>query len=334
MGRKAGLPQDRARTQAEILIEADLMGHTTHGLSLLPNYLKELESGTSNASGEPSVLSDRGATVLWDGNSVPGTCLVASAVAEALPRTAKHGVVTYVIKRSGHIGALISYLQRATERGRIMILMTTNPLARSVVPAGGIDPVLAPNPVAFGCPTEGDPILVDISTSAVANGWVRRWASEGRQLPADWVQDSRGNLTRDPGALFGSPPGALLPLGGIELGHKGFALGLMVEILTGGLSGVGHTGAPTDAGNLVFMQLIDPRAFGGLPLLKRDTSILADACRTSRPRSEGTAVRMPGDRALALRRAQLSTGVELHQTTMPNLRPWADKLGVAPPQTK
>jgi len=309
------------------------MGHTTHGLSLLPNYLKELESGISNADGEPNVLADRGATVIWDGNSVPGTCLVASAVAEALSRTPQHGVVTCVIKRSGHIGALISYLQRATEHGRIMILMTTNPLARSVVPAGGIDPVLAPNPIAFGCPTDGDPILIDISTSAVANGWVRRWASEGKQLPGDWVQNSEGKLTRDPGALFGSPPGALLPLGGIELGHKGFALGLMVEILTGGLSGVGHTGTPAEAGNLVFMQLIDPDAFGGLSLLKRDTSILADTCRRSRPRSEETAVRMPGDRALERRRAQLSTGVELHQATMPNLRPWAEKLGVELPRT-
>jgi len=188
LGQKVGLPPDRARTQAEILIEADLMGHTTHGLNLLPNYLRDIESLAMNTTGDPTVVVDRGATVVWDGNSLPGTFLVSLALTDAIQRVAQHGVVTFVIRRGGHIGALISYLRRATEQGCIMLLMTTNPLARTVVPAGGIDPVLAPNPVAFGCPTDGDPILIDISTSAVANGSVRRWAAEKKHLPEDWLQ--------------------------------------------------------------------------------------------------------------------------------------------------
>jgi L-lactate dehydrogenase len=255
---------------------------------------------------------------------------VTEAIAEAGRRVRHHPVVTVVIRRSGHIGALISYLRPATEAGHIITLLTTNPLARTVVPAGGVEPVLAPNPIAFGCPTEGDPILIDISTSAVANGWVRRWTNEKKTLPGKWLQDAEGNLTDDPAALFGPPPGALLPLGGVELGHKGFALGLIVEILTGGLTGVGRTGSAAEAGNLVYLQLMDPDAFTGLDTFKRDTDLLADACRSSKPRSD-TPVRMPGDRALAQRREQLAHGVELHPAIMPALSAWAEKLDVQPP---
>jgi LDH2 family malate/lactate/ureidoglycolate dehydrogenase len=330
LGHKAGLSLDRAKIQAEVLLEADLLGHTTHGLNLLPNYLKEIESGATKSAGDPAIVSDRESAVVWDGNNLPGTWLVSQALAEARRRVWEHAVVTIVIRRSGHIGALISYLRQATEDGHIIMLMTTNPLMRTVVPAGGIEPILAPNPIAFGCPTDGDPILIDISTSAVANGWVKRWAAENKKLPAKWLQDFKGNLTDDAGAFLGPPAGSLLPLGGIELGHKGFALGLIVEILTGSLTGVGHTGTPAEAGNLVYLQLIDPDAFSGLGTFKRNTGLLAAACRTSKPRSE-TPVRMPGDRALAHRRAQLADGVELYPSIMPALQPWALKLGVEPP---
>lgn len=331
LAQKAGLPPDRAKTQAEILLEADLMGHTTHGLNLLPGFLKDLETGAMAKTGEPIVVSDKLSAVLWDGNKLPGTWLVSRAIAEARDRIKKVPTVSFVIRRSGHIAALSSYLRQATDHDLIIMLLTTNPMMRTVVPAGGIEPMLAPNPLAFGYPTDGDPVLIDISTSAVANGWVRRWTKEGKRLPDKWIQDSNGNLTDDPAALFGPPPGALLPLGGLELGHKGFALGLIVEALTGSLSGVGHTGKPSDAGNLVYLFIIDPSAFAGSAEFKRDSALLAKACRASKPRKGVKAVRMPGDGALARRQAQLTAGVELYPTIMPDLQSWAVKLGVSPP---
>lgn len=332
LGQKAGLPPDRAEVQAEVLLEADLMGHTTHGLNLLPNFLKDLESQAVRAAGEPAVLSDRGAALLWDGNFLSGTWLVVRAIDEARRRLAQHPTVSVVIRRSGHIAALGAYLRRATDHGLIIQLMTSNPAARTVVPAGGIEPMLAPNPLAFGYPTEGDPVLIDISTSAVANGWVRRWTAEKKRLPGQWLQDAAGNPTDEPAALFGPPPGALLPLGGIELGHKGFALGLIVEALTSGLAGLGHGGKASEAGNLVFLQLIDPDAFAGQAELKKDASLLANALRASKPRAGVAAVRMPGDGAAALRRRQLAEGVELYPSIMPELKKWADKLAVPPPE--
>ncbi len=331
LGACAGLSSDMSTVQAAVLLEADLMGHSTHGLNLLPGFLKDIEGGAIKTSGTPASVSDKGSTFVWDGDSLLGTWLMMHAIEEAQKRIREHPVVTAVIKRSGHIAALGAYLRKATDAGLVMLLMTTNPLMRTVVPAGGVDPILAPNPIAFGYPTEGEPILIDISTSAVANGWVRRWATEKKRLPEKWLQDSKGQLTDDPSALFGPPPGALLPLGGIELGHKGFALGLIVEALTGGLSGVGHTGEPKEAGNLVFFQLLDPNAFSGLSVFKKDSSLLANACRSSRSRNPVHKVRMPGDGANSLRREQLASGVRLYPSIMPALKTWANKLNVPVP---
>jgi LDH2 family malate/lactate/ureidoglycolate dehydrogenase len=332
LGEKVGLPPERARAQAEILLEADLMGHTTHGLALLPGLLKAIESGTIRAQGEPDVLSDRGPTVLWDAKSLPGTWLLSRAITEASWRIGTHPVVTFVLRNMSHIGALGAYLRQATERGLMIAIMNSDPGMRTVAPAGASEGQLAPNPLAFGYPTDGDPILIDISTSSVANGRVRRWSAEGRRLPGKWLQDADGNATDEGATLFGNPPGTMLPLGGLELGHKGFALSLMVDALTTGLSGAGRATTPTSAGTPVFLQLIDPNAFAGEEAFQRETGFLAQACRKSRPRPGVSAVRMPGDAALARRRAQLKKGIELYPSIMPDLIPWADKFKLTPPK--
>ena len=244
LGEKVGLAPDRAKTQAEVLLEADLMGHTTHGLAMLSGFLKSIDTGATRAKGEPKVLSDHGSTLLWDAETLPGTWILCRAIAEARQRLAQHPVVTVVLRNTSHIAALGAYLRRATDHGLVIMIMNSDPSMRTVAPAGGREAQLAPNPLAFGYPTQTEPVLIDISTSSVANGWVRRWSAEKRKLPGKWLLDHAGNATDEPGALFGSPPGAMLPLGGLELGHKGFALGLIVEVLTAGLSGIGRADKP------------------------------------------------------------------------------------------
>jgi len=334
LGEKVGLATDRSRTQAEILLEADLMGHTTHGLAMLGGFLKSIEGGAIRSQGEPSIISDRGATILWDANTLPGTWVLTQAITQACARAKQHGVVTVVLRNTAHIAALGAYLRQATDKGFIITIANSDPSMRTVAPAGSREPQLAANPLAFGYPTQDEPVLIDISTSSVANGWVRRWSAEGRRLPAKWLLDADGNPTDEPGALFGNPPGAMLPLGGIDLGHKGFALSLMVEVLTAGLCGTGRADKPAGGGSPVFLQVIDPDAFAGVDALKRETSWLAAACRASKPRPGVAAVRMPGDTALAKRRAQLTSGVELYPSIMPDLKVWADKFQVAVPQAK
>lgn len=330
---KAGLPEKRAAVLSEVLLEADLMGHTTHGLALLPATLKNIETGAVRVAGEPEVVADNGAAVVWDAASLPGTWVLSKAIDEACQRAQSMPVVSYVIRRAANIACLGAYLRKATDRGLVIWIMNSDPAMRTVAPAGSIEPQLAPNPLAFGYPTQGEPVLIDISTSPVANGWIRRWSADGTRLPESWLQDAAGNLSDDPKTLFGDPPGSMLPLGGLAAGHKGFALGLIVEVLTAGLSGTGRANpAAGKGGTPVFLQVINPESFSGAAGLKAEASWLADACRKSRPRPGTAAVRMPGDSANSLRAKQLQRGVVLHPTIMPELEKWAARLGVPLPK--
>lgn len=330
---KAGLPAQRAAVLCEVLLEADLMGHTTHGLALLPGTLNNVQTGAVRAEGEPEIVSDNGAAVVWDAASLPGTWVLSKAIDEACQRAQSLPVVTYVIRRAANIACLGAYLRKATDRGMVIWIMNSDPAMRTVAPAGSIDPQLAPNPLAFGYPTQDEPVLIDISTSPVANGWIRRWSAEGTRLPDAWLQDAAGNLSDNAATLFGNPPGSMLPLGGLAAGHKGFALGLIVEVLTAGLSGTGRANpAAGKGGTPVFLQIINPESFAGGTGLKAEASWLADACRKSRPRPGVAAVRMPGDSANSLRSKQLASGVALHPTIMPELAKWAGKLGVPLPE--
>jgi L-lactate dehydrogenase len=330
---RGGLAPDRARDVAEVLVEGDLMGHTTHGLQLLGPYLKGLEDGKITRAGEPTVIADRGATITWDGHFLPGPWIVLRAMDAAFARVADYGVVTVAIRRSHHIACLQAYLPRATERGLVMLLMSSDPATGSVAPHGALAGRFTPNPIAAGFPTDGLPVLIDISASTTTNGLVSRLnrAGKGERLPGAWLVDNQGNASDDPAVFLTDPPGAILPLGGIDLGHKGFGLALLVEALTSALAGHGRADGEKGWGASVFLQIIDPGAFGGRAAFARETGWLANACRTAPVKPGNPPVRMPGERGLKLRENQLAEGVTLHPETMPGLLPWAEKLGVAAP---
>jgi LDH2 family malate/lactate/ureidoglycolate dehydrogenase len=333
LAQRAGLAADRADDIAGILVEGDLMGHTTHGLALLGPYLKSLADGTMSAAGQPQVVADRGAAVTWDGNFLPGPWLVLRAMGVAFARLAEHPVVTIAIRRSHHIGCLAAYLKRATDRGYAMLLLCSDPSVASVAPFGALAGRYTPNPLAFGFPTDRLPVLIDISASTTTNGLVGRLnrAGKGERLGGPWLVDNRGEATDDPAAFLTDPPGAILPLGGMDLGHKGFGLGLLVEALTSALTGYGRADGERRWGASVFIQLIDPAAFGGRDAFARESGWLAEACRTAPVKPGAPPVRLPGERALQLREQRLAEGVPLHAEIMPALEPWASKLGVAMP---
>ena len=327
-----GLSADKADAVARILVEGDLLGHTTHGLALLGPYLTELESGAMTREGEPEVLADAPAAVTWDGRRLPGPWLVLRAMAVATERARHCGTGTVVIRRSHHIACLAAYLKRATDQGLLMVLTCSDPNAASVAPFGGLDAAFTPNPIAAGIPTNGVPVLIDISTSATTNGLTGRLHKEGGRLPAPWIIDGHGQPTNDPAVLFKEPKGTILPLGGVDSGHKGYGLSLLVEALTGGLAGHGRADAKEGWGATVFLQVIDPRAFAGLDAFTRQTGAVAQQCHASRPAREGSPVRTPGEKGLALAKKQREEGVALYPSIMPSLEPWAKKLGVAMPQ--
>ena len=329
---RAGLRDDLARDVAAVLVDGDLMGHTTHGLALLPGYLGEIEKGAMRRDGAPDVVASRAGAQTWDGRRLPGPWLTLRALDVAADMAQACGTGTVVIRRSHHIACLAAYLRRATDRGLMMLLACSDPAGASVAPFGGVSPVFTPNPIAAGIPTDGDPILLDISASYTTNGLTQRLYQAGEKLPHAWLQDAAGAPTADPAVLFDEPRGTLLPLGGLEAGHKGFALALLIEALTAGLAGFGRADPREGWGATVFVQVLDPQGFGGGDAFARQTQWLADACHEAKPRPGVERVRLPGERGLALWRAQSAMGVRLHPSILPALAPWADKLGVAPPQ--
>lgn len=327
----AGLPADRAYDVAEILLEGDLLGHTTHGFALLPAYLKALKEGTMEQQGQPRVIADHGSTLTWDGRYLPGPWLIRQAIAVAQTRLAEQPLMTVVIRRSHHIGCLQAYLKPVTDAGFVILLYSSDPQSRIVTPHGGTSPGYSPNPIAAGIPTHGDPILIDISTSSTSHGLCKRLAASGEKLPGEWLVDRDGNPTDDPQVILEGQGGGILPLGGMDLGYKGFALGLIVEALTSALAGHGRADGEARWGGSVFLQLINPGCFGGRENFLRETSFLAQAC-VETPTSPGKPpVRLPGQAALARRARQLAKGVELHPSILPALLPWAEKFGVKPP---
>lgn len=327
----AGMPADKAQAVSTVLVEGDLMGHTTHGLQLLAPYLAEIEKGSMTVQGEPQVLSDKPAALLWDGRRLPGPWLVLRAIEHATRRARDAGTGTVVIRRGHHIASLASYHRRVAEQGLVLLLACSDANSASVAPFGGLDPVFTPNPISAGIPTGGLPVSVDISTSTTTNGLTNRLHQQGGKLPAPWLIDGHGQPSNDPAVLFNEPKGTILPLGGLDSGHKGFGLSLLVEALTGGLAGHGRADPREGWGATVFVQVIDPEAFAGRAAFERQLGEVARQCRASRPANPQRPVRMPGERGFQLADDQAGQGVQLHEGILAALAPWADKLGVAMP---
>lgn len=328
---RVGLAAERARDVAEILVEGDLLGHTTHGLQLLPGYLQQLESGRMTTEGEPRVIADFPAAITWDGRRLPGPWLLRRALLLATERARRNGTCTVSIRRSHHLACLAAYLPPVTAQGFMVVLACSDPGIATVAPHGGRTPCYSPNPIAAAWPTAGDPVILDVSMSILSNGMTQRLHRTGQRLPGPWALDADGAVTDEPGRVVGNPPGALLPMGGADHGHKGYAMGLLVEALTGGLAGHGRADPAESWGANVYLQVIDPALFGGTDDFVRQTEWLAQTCRASSPRPGYASVRLPGEAGLRRRAHQLAQGVELAPGIFEGLRPWAAKLHVVAP---
>src|SRR5512134_3810134 len=319
---KLGMGADMARAMAARVIDAELLGHRTHGLLFFPNYLDRIEKGHIARAGAVEVIADHGNNFAWQAKRLAGAWVMERATAELLERAGRHGVVTAAIANCSHIGCLQTYLLPFTDRGLMVILSATNPGIFSVAPT---------NPMAFGIPTSGTPILVDQSTSVASNALFNGYAARGERLPGPWLLDAEGAPTDDPNALTAKPPGTILPLGGLDFGYKGYGFGLLVEALALALPGYGRAQQPDAFGQGVFVQAVDPAAFAGRDRFLRETDHLAAACRASRPRPGVERVRVPGERALASMSEQLRDGVRISDAAVARLEPWMKKTGVGLP---
>ncbi|MEC4563826.1 Ldh family oxidoreductase [Pseudomonas inefficax] len=324
---KAGADTEVAQVVTRVLLEGELLGHRTHGLNLVSRYIDGMLGGQVKAHAQVlEQVSDSGISSLYDGHYVLGPYCVSRALDCAAKGATSQGIGIAVVRRAAHIGCLAAYLKPYTDQGLVAMLYSSDPSVGLVCAHGGVDPVYTPNPIAAGIPTQGEPILLDVSMSTVTLGLVGQCRDAGSRLPHPVLVSNDGELSDDPRDFFTSPQGSILPLGGQAFGHKGFALALLVEALTSGLAGHGRKDAPEQWGASATAVVIDPRFFGGLPAFTDETSFLGRMILASRPLDPERPVRLPGQAGLALRRQALEQGASLSSQLVADLDRLAGQL--------
>jgi L-lactate dehydrogenase len=328
----AGMDADKAAAVARLQVLTDAMGRRTHGLAYVPTYLADIESGRMRATGEPQIVTDNGVSAVWDADYLPGLWIVDKAIAVSIPRAAQHGLAAIAIRKSHHIGCLAALAKQAADNGYVALIFNSDPTGKRVAPYGGTEALYTPDPFAIGYPGDPHPVLVDLCASITTTSMTRQKYAEGRQFEHEWLIDAEGNPTRDPSVLeHATPRGSLLPLGGLEYGHKGFGLGLMVEALSQGLSGYGRKDAPKRWGGNTFVQVIDPKLFAGLDAFTDQMDFLSGQARKNKPIDPKRPVRIPGDAAAKGIADAETNGIEIDDATWMSIAACAEKLGVATP---
>jgi uncharacterized oxidoreductase len=328
-----GLAADEAELVGKSLVDANLRGHDSHGVMRIPYYLDQVAKKEIFPGAEFTTLKDTSAIVAADGHWGFGQTQAQRLMWRLMGKARETGLALGTLIRAGHIGRLGEYCEMAAGDGFVsMVMVNTHGHARRVAPPGGKAPRLGTNPLAIGSPTEDGPLVLDFGTSATAEGKVRVKKIAGQLCPDGWLLDSEGKPTNDPNTLYGTPPGTILPMGGTQA-YKGFGLGLMVEILTGALSGgVTIREKPINQnGNCAFMLVIDPGHVGGAAHFKAEVEQLVEFMRSC-PRVEGCdEILLPGDPERRVLAARSSTGIPLDDGNWKQLTDLAKKLDVKVP---
>lgn len=325
----AGLNQEKAESVSRLLVLTDMIGRPTHGLAQTKAYIDALGQGTMGKEESIEIVRDTGSTMVWDGHYLPGLWLVEQAIEVASQRVSEHGVVTVAIRKSHHIGCLAALVKQAVDKGYVVTLASSGPHGKYAAPFGGTRSLLSPNPIAWGIPARRDPIIVDMTATITTVSMTREKAKAGELFEHAWLIDHKGQPTRDPRVMeMSDPPGSLMWLGGMESGHKGFGLALMVDALTQALCGHGRKDGPTRWGAGVFLQLMDPEAFAGRDAFFDQVDHLIDACHDNPPANPQAPVRLPGELINQRINDAIEKGVPLSTQTLGQLKLAANKLGV------
>ena len=330
-----GLTDDEASLVAESLVGSNLRGYDSHGVMRIPHYIKLIREGSICSGAALKVVRDLPSVMVTDGQWGIGQ-VQATRLLEHLLRKASHqGVAVGTIIHCGHIGRLGEYCEMAAAQGYVsMLMVNSHGAVVRMSPPGGAAPRLSTNPIAFGAPHQDSPLIADFSTSATAEGKVRVKKIAGESVPEGWLLDSNGNPTTDPNSLYGDPPGSIRPMGG-DQAYKGFALGLMIEILTGALSG-GVTARPEPypkLGNCVYMMVLNPEQFGGSEHFAREVEQLLAYVRSCPLAPGHERIVLPGDPERASLNKKEQTGLTFDQPNWNQLVNLAEELNVAIPST-
>jgi LDH2 family malate/lactate/ureidoglycolate dehydrogenase len=319
-----GVPSDQAATTAEVLVEADLMGIDSHGITLIPLYDELLRSGKVVAAAEITVARAFGAIAVVDGGGGFGQAPAMLAMDLAVDRAEAYGIGTVAVRNSNHYGAAGVYALRAAARGCIGV-STTAVYKPSIVPTFGRVPRLGTNPIAFAAPGQANPpFLLDMATSTIAIGKLKLAVREGKRLPEGWALNREGRPQTNPEAALADR--LMTPLGGSRAmgGHKGYGLAAMVEVLSTLLGGAAY--APLrppeaerfDVGH--FCLALHPEAFREAGAFEADLDAFVEMLRATPPVDPLEPVLVPGDPEHAARERRLCDGIPVPASLLDTVR--------------
>ncbi len=322
---RLAVPEDECEIIATTLMEASLSGYDSHGIMRVPKYVDGIAAGTMMPGAEFKVVRQTAASALVDACFGLGPVTATRSMRLAGEKARQTGIGCVSTYNSNDVARLGSYVLEPAASGQLALLMVNDAGGGpSVVPWGGVQPFMSTNPIAAGIPRGGEaPIVIDVSTGTVAFGKLRMAANRGEAVPEGWLVDTEGRPTTDPNTFFADPQeSALLPLGGLQTGYKGYALGMLVDILAGALGGAGcSTGDEIGReGNGIFLMVVDPARFGSSDAFTAAVDGLVAGIKSSRRGPGVDEITVPGERAARERAAREQDGIPVDGPTRARLR--------------
>jgi uncharacterized oxidoreductase len=335
MGRQifvaAGATSDEARIVSEALVEANLAGHDSHGILRIPEYVRWMEQKLVTTGAHLKILRESDSFAAVDGGWGFGQVVGREAMEVAIKKAEQAGVGTVAASRCCHIGRVGDYPMMAAASGMAAVMfVNTHGGGKLVAPWGGKERRLSANPISIAIPRKtGTPIVVDISTSAIAEGKVRSMLNRTVPVPSGSIMDSDGKPTTDAAKFYGPPLGALFPFGG----HKGFALGLVTDILAGAVSGGGCSRKDADrVGNTFLVFVLDIDRFRSKEAFYTDVEQLVAYVKSSALAPGFTEILVPGEPEAVEKELRQKNGVPVDEETWRQITEVGSKYGINVPQ--
>ncbi len=320
----AGADEEAASSLAQSLILSNLRGVDSHGFMRVHEYLDRIRRGRIDPSARPTLAREDGALLQVDGNRCFGQLAARFATLHAIDKARQNGLALATANNIVHVGRLGEYVELAAQRGCIgLACCNGGPPGGNVAPFGGRAAALATNPIAFGIPAGERPAIVaDFSTSTSAEGKIRLMLQAGKLLPEPWIIDAAGKPSCDPHDLYAG--GAILPMAG----HKGFALGLLVEIMGGIVADAGCACTGDDPGNGFVIIVLDVARLLPLSEFRARVDEVIQAVEAIPPAAGFSRVVVPGEPEVAAQRERESSGIPVSEETWRTFREVARSVGV------
>lgn len=299
---------------AHYLVEANLVGHDSHGVIRVPSYIQWLKEGKVLANQELKVIHENDVIAVVDGQFGFGQVMGEQAMRIGIDKCRKSGVAVVALRNPGHLGRIGDWAEMAAAAGMLSLhFVNTSGVGILVAPVGGIERRLSANPVAVGIPArQGAPIIWDVSTSVIAEGKIKVALNKGVPVPDGCIIDSEGKAINDPKTFYGPPPGAILPFGG----HKGYGLSIIADVLAGALTGNGCSNpAATRLTNGMLAILLAPGFFLSEAEFHAEVERFAGYIKTSKKTTPSAEILMPGEPEARNRARRSRDGIELDDTT-------------------